>query len=69
MDRFMKLAIDEAREGIHAGHGGPFGCVIVKNGEIIGRGHNEVVKQNDPTCHGEMSSTPQQSPALCAAAL
>ena len=54
MDRFMKEAIDEARDGIHAGHGGPFGCVIVKDGRIIGRGHNEVVKQNDPTCHGEM---------------
>ena len=50
----MKLAIDEAREGINAHHGGPFGCVIVRNGEIVGRGHNEVIKQNDPTCHGEM---------------
>ena len=54
MDRFMKVAIDEAHAGIHAGHGGPFGCVIVKDGRIIGRGHNEVVKQNDPTCHGEI---------------
>ena len=54
MDKFMKIAIDEARTGINAGHGGPFGCVIVKDGEIIGRGHNEVVKQKDPTCHGEV---------------
>ena len=50
----MKIAIDEARNGINAGHGGPFGCVIVRNGKIIGKGHNEVVKNTDPTCHGEM---------------
>lgn len=54
MNRFMKLAIGEAQEGIRAGHGGPFGCVIVRDGKVIGRGHNEVIKQNDPTCHGEM---------------
>ena len=35
-------------------HGGPFGCVIVKDGEVVGKGHNEVIKNNDPTCHGEM---------------
>lgn len=51
---YMKLAIEEAESGIHAGHGGPFGCVIVKDGVVIGRGHNEVLKRNDPTCHGEM---------------
>lgn len=54
MNEFMKIAIEEAKLGIHAGHGGPFGCVIVKNGEVIGRGHNQVIKNNDPTCHGEM---------------
>ena len=54
MDKYMQIAVDEARNGINAGHGGPFGCVIVKDGKIIGRGHNEVVKQKDPTCHGEV---------------
>lgn len=54
MDVFMEEALKEAQKGIHAGHGGPFGAVIVKDGKIIGRGHNEVVKNNDPTCHGEM---------------
>jgi guanine deaminase len=54
MDKFMKIAIEEAQTGIRAGHGGPFGCVIVRNGEVIGRGHNEVIKNADPTCHGEM---------------
>ena len=50
----MKIAIDEARTGITAGHGGPFGCVVVKDGKVVGSGHNEVIKQNDPTCHGEV---------------
>ncbi len=54
MNKFMKLAIKEAEKGISCGHGGPFGCVIVKNGIIISKGHNEVIKNNDPTCHGEM---------------
>lgn len=54
MNFFMQKAIEEAESGIHQRHGGPFGCVVVKNGEIIGKGHNEVLKQNDPTCHGEM---------------
>lgn len=54
MNKYMRMAINEARKGIRAGHGGPFGAVIVKNGEVIGKGHNQVVKNNDPTCHGEM---------------
>lgn len=54
MNRFMQLAIEEARSGIQSYHGGPFGSVIVMNGEIVGKGHNEVVLQNDPTCHGEI---------------
>ena len=50
----MEMAIEEAKKGILQGHGGPFGCVIVKNDEIVGKGHNEVLKNNDPTCHGEI---------------
>ncbi|MBO6286002.1 MAG: nucleoside deaminase [Bacilli bacterium] len=52
----MREAIEEARQGIHSGHGGPFGAVIVKDGKIIGRGHNQVVANNDPTCHGEVQA-------------
>lgn len=51
---FMAAAIEEARKGIHNGHGGPFGAVIVKDNQIVGRGHNEVIHNQDPTCHGEM---------------
>ena len=54
LNEFMRKAILEARNGIRRGHGGPFGCVIVKDGVIIGKGHNEVLKNNDPTCHGEI---------------
>ena len=50
----MRLAIGEARRGILAGHGGPFGCVIVKDGQVIAKGHNQVIKNQDPTCHGEI---------------
>lgn len=52
--KYMKLAIEQARTGIHAGHGGPFGSVIVKNDTIIGLGHNMVLKNNDSTAHGEV---------------
>lgn len=56
MNKFMKVAIAEAQKGIRAGHGGPFGAVIVKDGVIISRGHNHVVANNDPTCHGEIDA-------------
>lgn len=55
-NEYMELAIREARKGIHAGHGGPFGAVIVKDGEIVAKGHNMVLAHNDPTCHGEVSA-------------
>lgn len=56
MNKFMKMAIEEARKGINLNHGGPFGSVIVKNGEVVGVGHNQVVGLNDATCHGEMQA-------------
>lgn len=52
----MKEAISEAYDGINNGDGGPFGSVIVKDGKIVGRGHNRVVKNQDPTCHGEIEA-------------
>jgi len=51
---FMRRALDLAREGSAAGHGGPFGCVIVKDGVIVGEGYNSVLRNADPTAHGEM---------------
>lgn len=55
-NKFMQLAIDEAMFGITHNHGGPFGSVIVKDGKIVGKGHNCVLKNHDATCHGEVSA-------------
>lgn len=54
MNKFMKIALEETESEIKNNEGGPFGCVIVKNGIIVGRGHNQVVMRKDPTCHGEV---------------
>lgn len=56
MNEFMKAAIEEAEAGISKNEGGPFGSVVVKDGKIVGRGHNQVVLLSDPTCHGEMQA-------------
>ncbi|MBQ8431239.1 MAG: nucleoside deaminase [Clostridia bacterium] len=56
MDKFMNEAIKEAQDGIRNGHGGPFGVCIVRDGKIIGRGHNKVILNHDCTCHGEMEA-------------
>ena len=55
-NQYMKEAIEEAYEGIHKRHGGPFGCVVVKAGKIVGRGHNTVLAHNDATAHGEINA-------------
>ena len=51
---FMKRAGALARENIKNGTGGPFGCVIVKDGKIIAEGANHVTTANDPTAHAEV---------------
>lgn len=56
MNKYMEIAIKEAKKGIENGDGGPFGCVIVKDGKIVGKGHNRVVLKHDATCHGEMEA-------------
>jgi guanine deaminase len=53
-ERFMRRSIELSRIGIETGAGGPFGCVIVRDGQIVGEGHNRVLADNDPTAHGEM---------------
>lgn len=50
----MREAIRLSQENMRAGKGGPFGAVIVKNGEIIARGFNQVTSSNDPTAHAEV---------------
>jgi guanine deaminase len=53
-EKYLQIAIEEARKGVEAGHGGPFGAVIVHQDEIIATAHNEVVLRNDPTAHAEI---------------
>lgn len=53
-EKFMKEAINVAINGMNQNEGGPFGCVIVKDGKIIGRGNNKVTSTNDPTAHAEV---------------
>ncbi len=52
--KFMFEAIRLAQNGVDAEAGGPFGAVIVKNGEIVGEGWNCVTSTNDPTAHAEV---------------
>ena len=51
---FMERAVELSRQGMQGGKGGPFGCVIVKDGRIVGEGCNQVTSSNDPTAHAEM---------------
>jgi guanine deaminase len=51
---YLRQAIELARIGIGKGMGGPFGCVIVKEGEVVGSGYNCVTSCNDPTAHAEV---------------
>lgn len=51
---FMQEAIKLAKQGVNEGKGGPFGAVVVKDGQIIGRGNNQVLSSNDPTAHAEV---------------
>ena len=51
---FMQEAVKLAEQGMLRGDGGPFGAVIVKDGKIIGRGWNRVLRTNDPSAHAEI---------------
>lgn len=52
----MQQAIDLAIEKMRAGEGGPFGAIIVREGQVIGRGWNRVTSTNDPTAHAEVDA-------------
>jgi guanine deaminase len=53
-EKFMMEAIALSHKGIETNEGGPFGCIVVKNNIIIGRGNNKVTITNDPTAHAEI---------------
>jgi len=64
MNEFMALALEEARRGIENDDGGPFGAVIVLDGKVISKAHNEVLKRNDPTAHAEILAIREASSIL-----
>ena len=53
-EKFMRRAIELAQNGIDSNEGGPFGAVVVLDGEIIAEGNNCVTSTNDPTAHAEV---------------
>lgn len=53
-EKFMRRAIELAKSSVDENRGGPFGCVIVRDGEIVGEGSNQVTSTNDPTAHAEV---------------
>lgn len=55
-EEFMREAIALSRKGMESNEGGPFGCIVVKDGKIIGRGNNKVSSTNDPTAHAEVTA-------------
>ncbi|PKV62717.1 nucleoside deaminase [Pontibacter ramchanderi] len=61
---FMREAIKLSVEKMEAGFGGPFGAVVVRNGEIIARGYNNVLATNDPTAHAEVDAIRKACQAL-----
>jgi tRNA(Arg) A34 adenosine deaminase TadA len=63
-EAFMRRAIELAHAGMNGGHGGPFGAVIVKDGVVVGEGHNRVLSSNDPTAHAEVTAIRAASSAL-----
>lgn len=54
MDKYMKIAKELSEENLKTNKGGPFGACVVKNGNIIGKGSNHVLSDNDPTAHAEI---------------
>lgn len=53
----MSIAVEESEEGISHNHGGPFGAVIIDHdNNVVGKGHNCVLCNNDPTAHGEVQA-------------
>lgn len=55
-EKFMTEAVNAALKGMNNNEGGPFGCIVVKNGQIVGRGNNKVTSTNDPTAHAEVNA-------------
>lgn len=68
-EAFMAKAAALSRSGMEAGAGGPFGAVIVKDGQVIAEGWNQVTSTNDPTAHAEVVAIRQACQSLGAFSL
>ena len=55
-ERYMRAAIRLAGENVTDGGGGPFGAVVVRNGQVVAEGVNTVTVDNDPTAHAEINA-------------
>jgi guanine deaminase len=55
-ERFLRQAVDLARERVKEGKGGPFAALVVKEDRVIGSGFNAVTSSNDPTAHAEIQA-------------
>ena len=53
---YLEEATQEAKQGMKNEEGGPFGAIILKDNKIVGRGHNKVIKDHDPTSHAEINA-------------
>lgn len=63
-EQYLTLAVEEARNGMLAGKGGPFGAVVVKDGVVISQACNEVLCSHDPTAHAEVLAIRRASEVL-----
>lgn len=64
MNQFIELALEEARKGMLAGKGGPFGAAVVKDGQVLSIASNEVLYSKDPTAHAEILAIRRASELL-----
>lgn len=61
---YMKLSAQEAEKNLKTGDGGPFGCVILKDGQLVAQAHNQVLIDHDPTAHAEITAIRQATKKL-----
>ena len=62
--KFLSKVVEEAYNGVNSGHGGPFGAIVVCNDEVITSCHNMVLKNKDPTAHGEVMAIREECKKL-----
>jgi guanine deaminase len=64
MADYFDIACGEAEQGMLNGDGGPFGAIVVKDGRIIAKGHNQVLSSRDSTAHAEINAIRQAEQEL-----